>query len=82
MEIVTYVLDGALAHRDSLGHGSVLRPGELQYMTAGTGIRHSEFNPSDQQEVHLYQIWLLPEKRGLRDPPARRKDVGPVRRTP
>ncbi len=65
MEIVTYVLDGALAHRDSMGNGSVLRPGELQHMTAGTGIRHSEFNPSDQQEVHLYQIWLLPEKKGL-----------------
>jgi redox-sensitive bicupin YhaK (pirin superfamily) len=66
MEIVTYVLDGALAHRDSMGNGSVLRPGELQHMTAGTGIRHSEFNPSDRQEVHLYQIWLLPERDGLR----------------
>ena len=65
MEIVTYVLDGTLAHRDSLGNGSVLRPGELQRMTAGTGVRHSEFNPSDQQEVHLYQIWLLPERNGL-----------------
>jgi len=66
MEIVTYVLEGALAHRDSMGNGSILRPGELQHMTAGTGIRHSEFNPSDQQEVHLYQIWLLPERRGLK----------------
>jgi redox-sensitive bicupin YhaK (pirin superfamily) len=65
MEIVTYVLSGALEHRDNLGNGSVLRPGELQRMTAGTGIRHSEFNPSDQEEVHLYQIWLLPERRGL-----------------
>jgi redox-sensitive bicupin YhaK (pirin superfamily) len=66
MEIITYVLDGALEHRDSLGNGSVLRPGELQHMTAGTGVRHSEFNPSDQEWVHLYQIWLLPDRKGLR----------------
>ncbi len=65
MEIITYVLDGALEHRDSLGNGAVLRPGELQHMTAGTGVRHSEFNPSDREAVHLYQIWLLPERRGL-----------------
>lgn len=65
MEIVTYVLDGALEHKDSMGNGSILRPCELQHMTAGTGIRHSEFNPSDQEWVHLYQIWLLPERRGL-----------------
>jgi redox-sensitive bicupin YhaK (pirin superfamily) len=65
MEIVTYVLDGALAHRDSLGTGSTIRPGELQRMTAGTGIRHSEFNPSESEPVHLYQIWLLPERDGL-----------------
>jgi redox-sensitive bicupin YhaK (pirin superfamily) len=65
MEIVTYVLDGALAHRDSMGNGSVLRAGELQRMTAGTGVRHSEFNPSDTEWVHLYQIWLLPERQGL-----------------
>ncbi len=65
MEIVTYVLSGALEHRDSLGNGSVLRPGELQRMTAGTGIRHSEFNPSPDEPVHLYQIWLLPERPGL-----------------
>src|SRR6516165_2005377 len=65
MEIVTYVLDGALEHRDSMGNGAVLRPGELQHMTAGTGVRHSEFNPSDREVVHLYQIWLLPERRGL-----------------
>ena len=56
MEIISYVLDGALAHRDSLGNGSVLRPGELQCMTAGTGIRHSEFNPSNSEPVHFYQI--------------------------
>ena len=65
MEIVTYVLEGALAHKDSLGNGSVLRPGEFQRMTAGTGIEHSEFNPSETEPVHLYQIWLFPEKRGL-----------------
>ena len=65
MEIVTYVLEGALEHRDSLGNGSVLRPGELQHMTAGTGVRHSEFNPSDHEGVHLYQIWLLPDQKGL-----------------
>jgi redox-sensitive bicupin YhaK (pirin superfamily) len=65
MEIITYVLEGALQHRDSLGSGSVLRPGELQHMSAGTGIRHSEFNPSVAEPVHLYQIWLLPERRGL-----------------
>jgi quercetin 2,3-dioxygenase len=65
MEIVTYVLDGGLAHRDSLGTGSVIRPGELQRMTAGTGITHSEFNPSATEPVHLYQIWLEPEREGL-----------------
>lgn len=65
MEIVTLVLEGALEHRDSLGNGEVLRPGELQRMTAGTGIRHSEFNPSTNEPVHLYQIWLLPERPGL-----------------
>jgi redox-sensitive bicupin YhaK (pirin superfamily) len=65
MEIVTYVLEGALAHKDSLGNGAVLRPGEFQRMTAGTGIEHSEFNPSETEPVHLYQIWLFPETRGL-----------------
>jgi redox-sensitive bicupin YhaK (pirin superfamily) len=65
MEIVTYVLSGALGHKDSLGTGSAIRPGELQRMTAGTGITHSEFNPSQTEPVHLYQIWLLPEREGL-----------------
>ncbi len=65
MEIVTYVLEGALAHRDSMGNASVIRPGELQRMSAGTGIRHSEFNPSETEPVHLYQIWLLPDRQGL-----------------
>lgn len=65
MEIVTYVLAGALEHKDSMGNGEVLRPGELQRMSAGTGILHSEFNPSPTEPVHLYQIWLFPEKKGL-----------------
>jgi redox-sensitive bicupin YhaK (pirin superfamily) len=65
MEIVTYVLDGALEHRDSMGNGSIIRAGALQRMTAGTGVRHSEFNPSSSEWVHLYQIWLLPDRKGL-----------------
>ncbi|MGB8273863.1 MAG: pirin family protein, partial [Alphaproteobacteria bacterium] len=65
MEIVTYVLDGALSHRDSLGNGSVIRPGEVQRMSAGTGIEHSEFNASDTEPVHLLQVWLLPERLNL-----------------
>lgn len=64
MEIVTYVLEGALEHKDSMGNGEVLRPSEFQRMTAGTGITHSEFNPSADESVHLYQIWLLPDKKG------------------
>jgi redox-sensitive bicupin YhaK (pirin superfamily) len=66
MEIVTYVLDGALEHKDSMANGSIIRAGELQRMTAGTGVRHSEFNPSDTEWVHLYQIWLLPQRKGLK----------------
>jgi quercetin 2,3-dioxygenase len=62
MEILTYVLEGELAHRDSLGHSAVLPPGEFQRMTAGTGIEHSEFNPSSEHPVHLYQIWILPDQ--------------------
>jgi redox-sensitive bicupin YhaK (pirin superfamily) len=65
MEILTYVLEGAIEHRDSLGTGEVLTPGEVQYMSAGTGIRHSEFNPSPDKPLHLLQIWLLPNQRGL-----------------
>ncbi len=65
MEILTYVLEGGLQHRDSLGNGSVLRPGMFQRMTAGSGIRHSEFNASETEPVHLYQIWLYPERDGL-----------------
>src|SRR5262245_28060841 len=65
MEIVTYILEGALHHWDSLGGGAVLKPVELQRITAGTGVLHSEFNPSTTEPVHLYQIWLLPERKGL-----------------
>ncbi len=65
MEIITYVLAGALEHKDSLGSGQVLHPNEVQRMTAGRGIMHSEFNPSATEPVHLYQIWILPERDGL-----------------
>jgi len=65
MEIVTYVLAGQLQHRDSMGTGSIIVPGEVQRMTAGTGVTHSEVNPSKSEPLHLLQIWILPERRGL-----------------
>lgn len=76
MEIITYILKGELAHKDSLGTGSTIRPGEIQRMSAGTGILHSEFNPSTENGVHLLQIWIRPEKRGL-EPSYEQKTITP-----
>ncbi|HXA78007.1 MAG TPA: pirin family protein [Candidatus Acidoferrales bacterium] len=65
MEILTWILEGTLEHRDNTGGSGVIRPGELQHMSAGRGVMHSEFNPSQKESVHLLQIWLLPERKGL-----------------
>ena len=65
MEIVTYVLSGQLEHRDSLGNGEIIEPGEVQRMSAGSGVRHSEFNPSQKESTHLLQIWIEPRERGI-----------------
>jgi redox-sensitive bicupin YhaK (pirin superfamily) len=64
MEIITYVLSGQLEHRDSMGHGEIIRAGEWQAMHAGTGLQHSEFNPSEKEPVHLLQIWIMPDRKG------------------
>ena len=80
MEIITYILSGALEHRDSMGNGSVIRPGDVQRMSAGTGVSHSEFNPSDTETVHLLQIWIVPERRDL-PPSYEEKALGEQRGT-
>lgn len=65
MEIITYILSGALEHKDSMGNGRIIRAGEMQYMAAGTGVEHSEFNPSPDEAVHLLQIWIVPDRKGV-----------------
>ena len=78
MEIITYIIEGELEHKDSMGNGSVIHSGELQRMTAGTGVTHSEFNPTDK-ETHLLQIWIMPERAGL-EPGYEQRDLSNLRK--
>ena len=77
MEIISWVLEGELAHRDSLGNGSIIRPGEAQRMSAGRGVRHSEFNPSQAARVHFLQVWIIPDERGI-EPEYEQRTVAPA----
>ncbi|MDQ3023996.1 MAG: pirin family protein, partial [bacterium] len=79
MEIITYVLEGELEHQDSMGNGGVIRPGEIQYMSSGTGVKHSEFNSSTENPVHLLQVWIIPRAERL-EPTYAQKDFGDSRR--
>jgi redox-sensitive bicupin YhaK (pirin superfamily) len=80
MEIFTYILQGALQHRDSMGNGSIIRPGDVQRMSAGTGVTHSESNPSNDEPVHLLQIWILPSKEGIQPDYEEKKFPGDEKR--
>ncbi len=82
MEIITIILEGALQHKDNMGNGSVIRPGDVQVMSAGTGVMHSEFNPSDKEKVNLFQLWIFPKEKGIKPrydqktfSPAERKNI-------